>query len=131
MEEVMSRRAAAVESDNAGNRTSSTFVALVRELRDDRGLSTGEVADLTGVRERQVQHWAAGTSAPATESLKRLLDIQYLMKELGEVYDPDGIRIWLHSRHRRLEDRRPIDVLTDGGFDVVLAEVRRLVEGND
>ena len=112
-------------------RTATTFVALVNELRADRGLSSAEVAQLTGVKERQVQHWAAGTSEPGSETLHRLLDVQYLLKELAEVYEPEGIRIWLNARQRRLEDRRPIDALLMGDFDLVLSEVRRLVEGND
>ncbi len=129
----MSKRPAAVESEALGssNRPGRTFVALVNELRTERGLTTSELADLTGVRERQVQHWAAGTSEPSHETLRRLLDTQYLMKELTEVFRPEGIKIWLHSRLRSLDDRRPIDVLMDGEFDKVLAEVRRLVEGNE
>ncbi len=113
------------------SRPTAGFVALVNELRDERGLTTAEVATLTGVRDRQVQHWVAGTSEPSTESLRRLVDVQYLMKELSEVFRPEGARIWLHSRLRRLGDRRPIDALVDGDFDLVLAEVRRLVDGND
>lgn len=50
-------------------------------------------------------------------------------KELGEVYTPEGVQIWLTSKHKLLGDERPWDLLERGEGERVLAVVRQLVEG--
>ena len=129
----MSGLTAAAESQGAAKARRSTggFVAVVEELRTKGSLTIKEVANLTGVDDRQAQRWAAGTSEPAGASLHRLLDANFIVRELLEVYEPEGVRIWLHSRNRALADQRPIDVAATGDFEPVLAAVRRLVHGND
>ena len=45
-------------------RAGFSYQEIVREIRA-AGLSTGDIAKATGVKERQVQHWAAGSSPPS------------------------------------------------------------------
>ena len=105
-----------------------SYPSLVEELRS-AGLTTGEIARVTGVHVRQVQHWAAGTSRPREESRDRLVDIHYLVRQLAEVYSPEGIEIWMHARNRDLGGRRPIDLLRSGEFSEVLEAIERLTHG--
>jgi len=103
------------------------FSNVVDEARV--GLSTSELADLTGVKPRQVQNWAAGTSRPAGAHRDHLLEVHYLVAALGEVYEPEGVEIWLHARNRLLDGRRAIDLLREGRYDVVLDAIERLKSG--
>jgi hypothetical protein len=48
---------------------------------------------------------------------------------LGEVYDDEGIEIWLHGKNRSLDGQRPLDLLVAGDFQTVLASVERLTSG--
>jgi hypothetical protein len=55
--------------------------------------------------------------------------LDYVIELLSEVYDEEGVQIWLHGRNRTLGARRPLDVLIDGDFPAVLAAVERLTSG--
>lgn len=109
-------------------RSGFSFPSLVEEIRRT-GLSTKELAAITGVQERQVQHWVAGTSRPGPETRDRLVDVYYIVQQLAEVYRPDGIEIWLHARNPELGGDRPVDLLLAGEFQPVVDAVERLQVG--
>lgn len=104
------------------------FSKLVEDIRDT-ALTTAELAVVTGVEERQVYNWASGASKPRTETKDKLLEVHYIVKELREVYTPDGADIWIHARNRGLGGEKPIDLLIAGDFQAVLAAVERLKTG--
>jgi len=101
----------------------------VRGVRETSGLTSEELAQITGVQRRQVQNWAAGTSRPADESRDRLLEVVYIVDILKDVYSTEGIEVWLHGRNRALEGERPLDLLRNGEFETVRAAVERLQVG--
>lgn len=105
-----------------------SFPSLVEEIRQS-GLTAAEIGQITGVRERQVQNWASGSSRPNSEARDRLVDIHYIVRRLEDIYRPAGVEIWLHSRNRELGDRRPIDLLIEGRFEKVVNAVLRLQSG--
>jgi uncharacterized protein (DUF2384 family) len=105
------------------------YPRVVGELRG-RVLSGAEIGTLTGVSERQVQRWASGASKPDADSRARLLELRYIVDQLREVYNEDGVEIWLHGRNRGLGGQRPIDLLEAGQFDVVLTAIERLHTGS-
>ena len=105
-----------------------TYALVVDEIRAN-GITSAELAEITGVRERQVQHWAAGSSRPRDSSRERLTDVYYVVNQLQDVYRPEGVEIWLHSRNRDLSGRRPIDLLRSGEFSPVLEAVERMTHG--
>ena len=109
--------------------TAGTSYALVVEKIRDVGVSSAELAEIVGVGERQVQHWAAGSSRPSAASRDHLVDLYYVVDQLDEVYTPEGAEIWLHSRNRHFGGRRPIDVLRQSGFSEVIDAVESLTHG--
>ena len=58
-----------------------------------------------------------------------MLDLDYVIELLSEVYDEEGVQIWLHGRNRSLDGRRPLEILIGGEFPAVLAAVERLTSG--
>lgn len=50
---------------------------------------------------------------------------------LSEVYEPEGVRIWLAATHKSgpLEGQVPNELIASGHADIVLAEAERLVGG--
>lgn len=105
-----------------------SFPSLIDEIRRS-GLTAAEIGLITGVRERQVQNWAAGSSRPAPETRDRLVDVHYIVRQLQNVYRPEGTEIWLHSRNPELGGRRPIEMLVEGEFEPVVHAVLRLQAG--
>lgn len=107
---------------------SGYYARIIEDLRETT-LTAAEVAAITGVKERQVQHWAAGTHRPGGTKRDRLLELAYIVDRLRDVYRPEGIDIWIHGRNRDLEGQRPIDLLERGDFATVLNAVERLETG--
>jgi uncharacterized protein (DUF2384 family) len=105
-----------------------TYPRVVERLRAN-GLQLAEVGRITGVQLRQVQHWLAGSSRPAHDKQSRLLDLHYIVDQLGDVYSPEGVEIWLHGRNRALGGRRPIELLELGEFESVIQLVEALTHG--
>lgn len=105
-----------------------SYPSLVDEIRRS-GVTSAEIGLITGVRERQVQNWAAGTSRPSGETRDRLVDIHFIVRQLQTVYRPEGIEIWLHARNPQLGGERPIDMLIQGEFQPVVNAVDRLQVG--
>ena len=104
------------------------YSRVVARLREG-GLTAQEVAALTGVSERQVHRWSTGASRPEGEARHRLLEINYVVEQLREIYTDEGVEIWLHGRNRALGSRRPIDLLRNGEFEPVLTLIEALNEG--
>jgi transcriptional regulator with XRE-family HTH domain len=104
-----------------------TYMDRVQRVR--RGLTAQEVASVVDVQARQVQHWAAGNNRPQGMARERLLELDYIVELLGEIYDDEGIEIWLHGKNRSLDGQRPLDVLVSGDFQTVTAAVERLASG--
>lgn len=104
------------------------YARIVEEIRD-AALTSAELAGVTGVDERQVYNWAAGTSRPRGLKRDRLLEVHYILKALREVYTQEGAEIWIHGRNRSISGQRPIDLLIAGDFQPVLLAVERLRTG--
>ena len=121
------RRFASAQSTAARAFEGSTYRDRVVRVR--RALSTEELARVVDVQPRQVQHWVAGDHRPQGRARERLLDLDYVVELLGDVYDDEGVQIWLHGRNRSLGGRRPLELLIKGDFPTVLAAVERLASG--
>lgn len=111
--------------ESAGD--SPVYRHVVADAR--RALTLAEIGEIVGAGERAVQKWAAGAARPEGAKRDRLLELQYVIEELSDVYKPEGIDIWLHAPQRALEGRRPIDMLKAGDFEIVLQLVQRLAGG--
>jgi uncharacterized protein (DUF2384 family) len=95
----------------------------------NQALTLAEIATITGVQLRSVQNWAAGTTRPDGRQRDRLLELQYVIEQLLDVYDGEGVDIWLHRPQRLLRHQTPIDALGDGRFADVLSAVEALAGG--
>lgn len=91
-------------------------------------ITQSELAHAVGTSVRTVQNWTRG-SAPRGQTAIRLVDMQYLVGELRDVYNDDAIQIWLRSRNRNLEGERPLELIAKGRYDEVLAEAQTIVRG--
>lgn len=48
---------------------------------------------------------------------------------LAEVYEPEGVRIWMTSPHRRFGGKTATEMITEGRASEVLAAVNILIDG--
>ena len=129
MPTTAARAAGATEPATAAPAKAGTllYTRLVDEAR--RVLTVQEIADVTGVKLRAVQNWASGHAKPEGPQRNRLIEVQYVIEQLNDVYETEGVEIWMHRPNRRLDHRRPVDALQQGDFDQVLRLVDQLAGG--
>jgi DNA-binding transcriptional regulator YiaG len=117
-----------VPPEPSSEKSTTVYARIVADIRTS-ALTSAELAEITGVRERQVYNWAKGANRPEGSSRDILLEVHYIVEQLKEVYTPEGVEIWIHGRNRDLDSQRPIDLLKQGEFELVLDVIEQLQAG--
>ncbi len=105
-----------------------TYMRLVEDVTNS-GITQTDLAKAVGTTVRTVQNWASGSARPKGKSAERLVDVSQIVTALRDVFRDEAIHIWLRTRNRNLDGRRPLELLAAGDVDQVLAEVNNLVRG--
>jgi transcriptional regulator with XRE-family HTH domain len=107
---------------------STALAARLDSIQGKGGINAREVADLVGASPAAVSRWRRG-KMPEQDRLRLLLDIDWLVRQLADFYEPDEARLWLLARHPLLEGDRPFDRIKQGHVDDVLALIDQLRTG--
>jgi len=102
--------------------------ARLASIQRKGGINSREVAELVGASPATVSRWRAG-SKPERTRLQTLLDLDWLIKQLGAFYEGDEARLWLFARHPLLNGERPFDRIKEGKIEDVLALIDQLQSG--
>lgn len=92
-------------------------------LRAKGAMRNVEVADLLGTRPETVSRWNQGRAYPHAGTEKALLELEYIVDQLADLYEPDEARQWIFAPQRLLGGASPADLIRDGR----VGEVMRLV----
>src|SRR5947208_4140763 len=101
----------------------SSAVARKLESLGEKGLKQTEVAILLGTRPEQVSRWKKGQAYPHSSTEKALLELEFIVDQLSDFYEPNEARQWLFAPQKLLNGLSPSELIRDGKID----EVRRLV----
>jgi uncharacterized protein (DUF2384 family) len=104
----------------------------VESLRCSLGMTLEEFAVAVGRSPRTVSRWQtsgddrATARGDAARQIRKLAQLQFLTEDvLGGAYAAE----WLRSPNRGFKGKAPIDLVTDGQTDSVLAALERLADG--
>ncbi len=107
---------------------SGVYAQMVGALRET--LTAREIAEASGVAERQIHHWRAGETKPRGSARERLLELQYVIEGLGEIYTPEGVEVFWHGRQRELGGKRPSELAAGGNYEPIVELVGELRDSN-
>lgn len=108
------------------------MTAVARKLdsiRDKGGLKDIDVANLLGIRRETVSRWNNGRAYPHGQSESALLELEYIVDQISDFFEPKEARQFVFSRQRILGDKTPAELIKAGEFDEVLAVIKRLRDG--
>jgi uncharacterized protein (DUF2384 family) len=88
-----------------------------------------DVANVLQIRPETVSRWNQGKAFPQPEAERTLLDLEYVVDQLADLYQPDEARVWLFSRQKPLDGGVPADLIRQHRTDDVLTVIRQLLEG--
>lgn len=85
-------------------------------------LGNNRVAELLGVSRSQPSRWRSGREGLVAENQRKVLDLDYVMTRLHQVWTPEVAEIWLRSPNAHLGGATPLEVLRlQGVRDVIMA----------
>ena len=88
-----------------------------------------DIANLLGARPETVSRWNQGKAFPRPDAQKLLLDLEYIVDQLSDFYDPREARLWLFSRQRLLDGKTPAELIQAGRAEDVIRIIDQLRDG--
>ena len=92
-------------------------------LRTKGAMKNVEVANLLGTRPETVSRWNQGKAYPHSGTEKTLLELEYIVDQLADFYEPNEARQWIFAPQKLLDGESPAELIRGGRID----EVMRLV----
>ena len=106
--------------------------AIARKLeaiKEKGQMSAIDVANFLGIRPETVSRWRQGKAFPRADAQKLLMELEYVVDQLSDIYEPQEARLWLYARQRLLKGGVPAELIRNGRTDEVLAVIDQLREG--
>lgn len=95
-------------------------------IQEKSGLRGVEIAQLLKTTPETVSRWRNDHSEPKKASLEVLLQLEWLVGELAELYSPQEAKLWLFSHHKQLSGQRPVDRIEAGRLEDILTIIAQL-----
>ena len=105
------------------------MVTVLENIKTSGGLRGADVANIAAVSPATVSRWTSGKALPHPKTQLVISDLRYVIDRLAEFYTPGETRMWLYSRHRLLDGKRPIDLIQTGQAEAVLGVIESLDQG--
>lgn len=108
----------------------STAIARKIESIETKGsLKSVDIANLVNSRPETVSRWRQGKAFPQRDAEKRLLELEFIVDQLSDFYEPQDARVWLLSRQKLLGNMAPAELVQEGRTDEVISVINQLREG--
>ena len=107
----------------------NAIVGRLDGIQKTAGFTGREVAQLLGTTPETISRWRGGRSEPQPKLRDGLLQLEWLVSELSELYQPQEAHLWLFSPHKQLQGKRPVDLIEHGGAEKVLQIISQLKDG--
>ncbi len=101
----------------------------LESLRTKGAIKDIEVANLLGTRPETVSRWNQGRAYPRANSEKTLLELEYIVDQLADFYEPKEARQWIFAPQKLLDGTSPAELIRSGRIDEVMRLVGQLREG--
>jgi len=106
--------------------STSAVARKLESLRTKGAMRHIEVANLLGTRPETVSRWNQGRAYPHASTEKTLLELEYIIDQLSDFYEPNEARQWIFSPQKHLAGASPAELIRNGRIDEVLRLVNQL-----
>jgi hypothetical protein len=102
---------------------SGAVARRLESIHEKGAISYAELAELLRTTPETVSRWRMGHRDPRPAAEKVLLELDFFIDQLSELYDPKEARLFLFSPQKLLGGQTPAHLITEGK----MSEVHRLV----
>jgi DNA-binding transcriptional regulator YiaG len=106
----------------------SAVARRLESLRTKGAIKDIEVANLLGTRPETVSRWNQGRAYPRANTEKTLLELEYIIDQLADFYEPNEARQWIFAPQKLLGGVSPAELIRTGRIDEVMRLVGQLRE---
>jgi len=107
----------------------SALAERLEKIKELGGITGRDVAQLLDTTPETVSRWSTGRIDPQRERLQRLLELEFFLAELSELYSPEEAKLWLFSPHKLLGGETAAARIQSGRTQDVLALLDQLRSG--
>ena len=107
----------------------SAVARKLESIRTKGELRHVEVANLLGTRPETVSRWNQGRAYPHSGTEKTLLELEFIVDQLSDFYEPNEARQWIFAPQKLLRGASPAELIREGRIDEVRRLVNQLREG--
>ena len=105
---------------------SSAVARKLDSIRAKGAMRNIEIANLLGTRPETVSRWNQGRAYPHANTEKTLLELEYIVDQLADFYEPNEARQWIFSPQKLLNGQSPAALIGAGKIDDVMRLVNQL-----
>ena len=98
-------------------------------IKDKAYITQSEVADLLRSRPETVSRWVQGHQKPHAKTEQMLRELEYIVDELADFYEPNDARRWIFARQKHLRGVSPAQLIREGHIDEVIYLINQLRDG--
>jgi transcriptional regulator with XRE-family HTH domain len=105
--------------------------AIARRLKSIErkgGLRSVDLASLLGTRPETVSRWKLGKAFPRSDAERTLLDLEFLVNLLSDIYQSEEARNWFYLRQQLLAGVAPSDMIRAGKIQELITAVDGLLD---
>lgn len=108
---------------------SNVIARKIESIEEKGGLKSVDVANITNSRPETVSRWNQGKAFPRGETERLLLDLDYIVDQLSDFYEPLEARVWLFSRQQIMDGKIPVELIQEGRAEEVIQVLDQLRDG--
>jgi transcriptional regulator with XRE-family HTH domain len=108
---------------------SNAVARKLESIRTKGAMKSVDVANVLGLRPETVSRWNQGKAFPQPDKERLLLELEYIIDELSDFYEPHEARLWLFSRQKLLGGEIPAELIQQGRTEEVRSMVAQLRDG--
>jgi DNA-binding XRE family transcriptional regulator len=109
---------------------SNAIARRLEAIQTKGAMRSSDVANVLNVRPETVSRWNKGKALPHASTEKQLLELEFVIDKLADIYEPHDARLWLFARQRLHGGPGAGGVDPAGSrVDEVLASVNQLLDG--
>jgi uncharacterized protein (DUF2384 family) len=101
----------------------------IENIQSKGDMKSMDIALIVGTRPETVSRWNQGKAFPQRDKERILLDLEYVVEQLSDFYEPSEARLWLFSRQKLLDGKKPADFIHDGNTERVIEIIDQLRDG--
>lgn len=111
-----------------GRTMSNAIARKLDSIQRKSAMRSVDVANVVGARPETVSRWNQGKAFPRPDAQKLLLELEYIVDQLSDFYEPQDARLWMFSRQKLLGGEIPAELIQKGRSAEVIAVIDQLRE---